>query len=81
MLGCGEENRANGVEVALFNHALHENGADHSAPTDKTNVFHMLSYLGGFYINKKLNKTLKPPVCAVGLAPLTKLTKCVTMRK
>jgi hypothetical protein len=35
-----KEDRANGVEVALFYHALHEYGADHSAPTDKTNIFH-----------------------------------------
>ena len=35
-----KEDRANGVEVALFNHALHENGADHTAPADKTNIFH-----------------------------------------
>lgn len=34
------KNRANGVKIALFNHALHEDRADHSAPADKTNIFH-----------------------------------------
>ncbi|MNT06938.1 hypothetical protein D3C72_1416250 [compost metagenome] len=41
VLRSGEKDRANGVEIALFRHALHEYGADHSAPTDETNVFHM----------------------------------------
>ncbi len=40
VLRGGEKDRANGVEIALFRHALHENRADHSAPTDETNVFH-----------------------------------------
>ena len=39
-LGGGEKNRANGIKIALFNHALHEDRADHSAPADKTNIFH-----------------------------------------
>ena len=39
-LGSRKENRANGVEVTLLNHALHENRADHTAPADKTNIFH-----------------------------------------
>ncbi|PQO12922.1 hypothetical protein C5K19_01660, partial [Shigella flexneri] len=29
----------------LFNHALHENGADHTAPADKTNIFHKRFFL------------------------------------
>ncbi|MNE03743.1 hypothetical protein D3C80_962550 [compost metagenome] len=44
-LGSGEEDRADGVKIALFNHALHENRADHTAPADKTNVFHIYYFL------------------------------------
>ncbi len=44
-LGSGEEDRADSVEIALFNHALHEYRADHTAPTDKTNVFHSFFFL------------------------------------
>src|SRR5690606_41807605 len=32
-------------EVAFFNHALHENRADHTAPADKTNIFHSVFFL------------------------------------
>src|SRR5690606_27354107 len=28
------------VEVTLFQHALHEHGTDHTAPTDQTYTFH-----------------------------------------
>ena len=42
-----EKDRANGVEIALFRHALHENRADHSAPTDETNVFHNICFPPG----------------------------------
>ena len=44
-LGSGEEDRADSVEIALFNHALHEYRADHTAPADKTNVFHSIFFL------------------------------------
>ena len=44
-LGSGEEDRADSVEIALFNHALHEYRADHTAPADKTNVFHSICFL------------------------------------
>lgn len=37
--------RANGVEVALFNYALHENGADYTALADKTNIFYKRFFL------------------------------------
>ena len=46
-LGSGEEDRADSVEIALFNHALHEYRADHTAPADKTNVFHSIFFLQG----------------------------------
>ncbi len=38
--GVEKENRANSVEMRPLPHALHENRADHSAPADKTNIFH-----------------------------------------
>jgi hypothetical protein len=31
------------VEVALFLHALHQDGTDHAAPTYQTYEFHFLS--------------------------------------
>ncbi len=39
-LGRREEDGANGIKVVLFYHALHEYRADHTAPADKTNIFH-----------------------------------------
>ena len=47
VLRGGEKDRANGIEIALFRHALHENRADHSAPTDETNVFHNICFPPG----------------------------------
>src|SRR5690606_25979354 len=39
-IGSGEEHRLDQVEVTLFQHALHEHGTDHTAPTDQTYTFH-----------------------------------------
>src|SRR5690606_36943245 len=39
-VGGGEEHRLDQVEVTLFQHALHEHGTDHTAPTDQTYTFH-----------------------------------------
>lgn len=42
-LGGGEEDRLDALEVTIFQHALHEHGTDHAAPTDETDFQHVKS--------------------------------------
>src|SRR5690606_13837012 len=39
-IGSGEEHRLDQVEIPLFQHALHENGTHHAAPTDQSYSLH-----------------------------------------